>query len=215
MSGITHHIPDELLIAYTSGKLDPTFSLVVAAHVSMCDDCRAQLGAHEAIGGALLESFASSEGDITISAGMKDRLMSTLDAPYEAPPVYQRSGVFPAPVMEALGGLPPKWKPLGGGVRQSVLSRGTGGSVRLLYIPGGMSVPDHGHNGLELTLVLQGAFHDETGRFGVGDLEVANSDLEHTPVAEEGAACICLAATDAALRFRSLIPRLLQPVFGI
>jgi putative transcriptional regulator len=76
-------------------------------------------------------------------------------------------------------------------------------------------VPDHGHNGLELTLVLQGAFRDETGRFGVGDVEVADDDLEHTPIAEEGDPCICLAATDANLRFRALVPRLLQPLFRI
>ncbi|MDE4132789.1 ChrR family anti-sigma-E factor [Phaeobacter sp. QD34_3] len=216
MSGITHHIPDELLIAYASGTLDPAFALVVATHVSMCDESRARLGAHQAVGGALLDSLAPPEDQgISISADMKARLMDALDDPYEAPPSYGASGIFPAPVMEALGGLPPKWKPLGGGVRQSILSRGTGGSVRLLYIPGGQAVPDHGHNGLELTLVLQGAFSDETGRFGVGDVEVANADLEHTPIAEEGPACICLAATDAALRFRSLIPRLLQPVFRI
>ena len=215
MSGITHHIPDELLIAYASGSLEQAFSLVLAAHISMCDDCRARLGAHEAVGGAMLEDFAAPGDQITVSADLKARLLDALDDPYESRPSCGRSGVFPAPVMEALGGLPPKWKPLGMGVRQSILSHGKGGSVRLLYIPSGQAVPDHGHNGLELTLVLQGAFRDETGRFGIGDVEVANSDLEHTPVAEEGDACICLAATDASLRFRSLIPRLLQPVFRI
>ncbi|MEL0438068.1 ChrR family anti-sigma-E factor [Phycobacter sp. K97] len=215
MSGITHHIPDELLIAYAAGNLDQAFSLVLATHISMCDECRARLGAHEAVGGAMLEEFAASDQSISVSSDMKARLMDALDDPYEAPPVYERSGVFPAPVMEALGGLPPKWKPLGMGVRQSILSHGKNGSVRLLYIPGGQAVPDHGHNGLELTLVLQGAFSDETGQFGVGDMEIANSDLEHTPIADEGPACICLAATDAALRFRSFIPRLLQPVFRI
>jgi putative transcriptional regulator len=78
-----------------------------------------------------------------------------------------------------------------------------------------MAVPDHGHNGIELTLVLQGAFRDETGRFGVGDLEVADDTLDHTPIAERGAPCICLAATDAPLKFKSLIPRLLQPLLRI
>ena len=101
------------------------------------------------------------------------------------------------------------------GVKQDILFEDKDGSARLLFIPAGQAVPDHSHNGLELTLVLQGAFHDETGRFGVRDVEIAGSDLEHTPVAEEGAACICLAATDAALRLRSFIPRLLQPVFRI
>ena len=61
---------------------------------------------------------------------------------------------------------------------------------------------------MELTLVLQGAFRDAEDRFGPGDVEIADEELEHTPVAEAGADCICLAATDAPLRFNRLIPRL-------
>jgi len=68
---------------------------------------------------------------------------------------------------------------------------------------------------MELTLVLQGRFDDETGTFGVGDLEIADEDLEHTPIAGAGDPCICLAATDAPLRFRTFVPRLLQPLFRI
>ncbi|MBE0552073.1 MAG: cupin domain-containing protein, partial [Rhodobacteraceae bacterium] len=108
-----------------------------------------------------------------------------------------------------------RWKPLGMGVRQAILPTARGASARLLYIPGGQAVPDHGHRGTELTLVLQGAFRDEVDRFGPGDLEIATDELEHTPVAEAGAPCICLAATDAPLRFRGLMPRLLQPLFRI
>ena len=104
---------------------------------------------------------------------------------------------------------------MGLGVRQSILATGAHGTVRLLYIPPGQAVPDHGHNGLELTLVLQGSFSDETGRFGVGDVEVADEDLEHTPVADGGPPCICLAATDMPLKFNSFVPRMLQPLFRI
>jgi putative transcriptional regulator len=101
------------------------------------------------------------------------------------------------------------------GVRQTILSSGREGSVRLLHIPPGQAVPDHSHNGLELTLVLQGSFSDDTGRFGVGDLEIADQALEHTPIADAGLPCICLAATDAPLRFNSFLPRLLQPLLRI
>jgi putative transcriptional regulator len=66
-----------------------------------------------------------------------------------------------------------------------------------------------------LTLVLQGAFADEVDRFGRGDIEIANEDLNHQPIAEMGEDCICLAATDAPLRFNSLLPRLMQPLFRI
>ncbi|GEQ99766.1 hypothetical protein JCM17845_03900 [Iodidimonas gelatinilytica] len=71
------------------------------------------------------------------------------------------------------------------------------------------------HNELELTLVLQGSFSDNTGHFGTGDLEIADANLNHQPTADPDMSCICLAATDAPLRFKPLIPRLLQPLFQI
>ncbi|WP_299850434.1 ChrR family anti-sigma-E factor [uncultured Roseovarius sp.] len=211
MTDINHHIPDTLLLSYASGALAQPFALVVATHVSMCDECRARLGAHQSAGGAVLEHT----DPIEVSGASKDRLLAQLDDAVEAEPIYERSDIYPGPVMQLLGGQPPKWKSLGMGARQSILEESREGSVRLLYIPPGQAVPDHSHNGLELTLVLQGAFSDETGRFGPGDVEVADTDLEHTPTAEEGLPCICLAATDAALRFNSWMPRLLQPLFRI
>lgn len=211
MTAIRHPIPDAILADYTSGQLSYPFAMVVASHVSMCLDSRAALEAHQAVGGAVLET----QGAVALSEGFKSSVLANLDAPIPQAPVARREGVFPAPVMQALGGKSPRWKPVGMGVRQCILSAGKQGSVRLLYIPGGRAVPDHGHNGLEMTLVLQGSFSDETGRFGVGDVEVANDDLEHTPVADEGEACICLAATDAPLRFSSFVPRIVQPFLRI
>ncbi len=212
MSGvITHHVPDALLAAYAAGNLSHAFSVVVASHVSMCPQCRAGLQAHQAVGGVLLEDTET----VAVSSGLKDDILSMLDAPFIPEPVYERSGVYPGPVMQALKGRAPRWKTLGMGVRQDILSEDEFGSVRLLHIQPGQAVPDHGHNGMELTLVLQGSFSDETGRFGVGDLEVADEELEHTPVADAGGACICLAATDARLRFNAIVPRLLQPIFRI
>ena len=208
---IKHHIPDALMLEYASGRMAEPFALVVAAHVSLCDECRARLTAHEVAGGAVMEAHEGSE----LSGGLRDNVMAMLDDSVVDTPVYERSSIFPAPVMEALKGRPPTWKPLGRGVRQSILSHGKSGSVRLLYIPPGLDMPDHSHGGLELTLVLQGAFSDEGGRFGVGDVEVADDDVEHKPVAAKGEACICLAATDAALKFNAFIPKLFQPIFRI
>ena len=48
-----------------------------------------------------------------------------------------------------------------------------------------------------------------------GDLEIADEATEPTPVAIGDVACICLAATDAPLRFVGLLPRLVQPFFRI
>ncbi|PYG28779.1 ChrR family anti-sigma-E factor [Pelagimonas varians] len=211
MSAITHHIPDAMIAAYASGNLPHQFAMVVASHISLCAECRAALGAHQAAGGAVLESTSS----VALSANLKTNLMSLLDEPTVPEPVYDAKGIYPGPIMQALKGKPLRWKKLGMGVRQSLLSESESGSTRLLYIPAGQAVPDHTHNGLELTLVLQGSFSDETGRFGVGDVEIGDQDLEHTPVADAGDACICLAATDAPLQFKAFLPRLLQPLFRI
>lgn len=211
MTAITHHTPDALLAAYAAGSLPQAYALVVAAHISLCLDCRAGYEAHLSGGGAVLETV----GPEALSEGLKSNVLELLDAPVAPEPICRRKGVYPGPVVEALKGNPPKWKSLGLGVRQSILSADQNGSARLLYIPPGQTVPDHSHNGLELTLVLQGSFSDTTGRFVTGDLEIGDQDLEHAPTADPGAPCICLAATDAPLRFSSLMPRLLQPLFRI
>lgn len=211
MSAISHHVPEPMLLAYASGALEYPFQLVVAAHVSLCVECRARLGAHEVAGGAVLDGFA----DHALSGDLKGRVLAHLDDEVPVEPVYGRSGAYPGPVVEALKGRPPRWRSLGMGVRQCILHDGDDGSARLLFIPPEQAVPDHGHGGLELTLVLQGSFRDETGQFGTGDLEVADDTLEHTPIAGSGPPCICLAATDAPLRFKGWIPRLMQPLFRI
>ncbi|NIZ09062.1 ChrR family anti-sigma-E factor [Pseudooceanicola sp. HF7] len=209
---MTHHIPDSMLAGYAAGRLPHAFEIVVAAHISMCDECRAAMEAHQVLGGALLEDSAGAE---EISADALENVLARLDEAPQPEPENRRVDIYPGPVAAAMGGKAPRWRAAGGGVRQMILHEDGRSSARLLYIPGGMAVPDHGHNGTELTMVLQGAFHDETGQFGPGDVEVADESLEHTPIADHGAACICLAATDARLRFKSLLPRLAQPFLRI
>lgn len=210
---IQHHLTDQLLLAYSAGSLPEAFSLVVAAHVSMCDDCRARLAAHDAIGGQLLDGADTAE----LAEGSFEACMRRIEAGAPAAAIARPKGVLPAPVQDYVGGDVEaiRWKNVGMGVRQAQLSTSREASVRLLYIPAGAAVPDHGHRGTELTLVLQGAFRDEGGRYGPGDVEVAGEETEHQPVAEPGLPCICLAATDAPLRFRGLIPRLAQPFIRI
>ena len=211
---IRHHLNDALLMGYAAGHLSEAFGLVVATHVTMCDDCRARLESFEALGGAVIEA----EDETAVSTDALARMLARLEVPVvSAPPKAPRKTSLPSPVAAYVGGDldAVKWRALGGGVRQAILPTGPKATVRLLHIPAGQAVPDHGHRGMELTLVLRGAFRDATDRFGPGDLEIAGEDLAHKPVAEAGEDCICLAATDAPLRFAGLMPRLLQPLFRI
>lgn len=211
---IAHHLTDPLLMAYSAGTLPEAFSLTVAAHISLCDECRARLGAFDSIGGEILEN-----GDVSQMAGgsMEAALAAAkcgAAAPVRPP---SKAGILPAPLQDYVGGDLDAvgWRPVGMGVRQAILHTQGGATARLLHIKAGAAVPDHGHRGIELTLVLQGAFADAGGRFARGDIEIADEDLDHTPIADAGIDCICLAATDAPLRFRSWIPRLVQPFLRI
>jgi putative transcriptional regulator len=212
---IRHHLSEQLLMAYAAGQLPEAFNLVVATHVSLCDECRAQAASFDAVGGAVLEGAET----IALDDDALARALARIDGvQQEARPVArERAGVFPAPLADYVGGDlgAVRWRRVGGGVKQAILPTGKDASARLLFIPAGTAVPDHGHRGMELTLVLQGAFVDSEDQFGRGDVEIAGEELEHTPVALAGQDCICLAATDAPLRFRGLIPRLAQPLFRI
>ena len=216
MKQIKHHLTEPLLMGYAAGTLPEAFNLVVATHITMCDNCRAALAEYEAVGGEVMVS--TDPVDIAEDALAATMAMIDSGLMAEAPaPVRQKGSIFPGPLQDYVKGDIDKlkWRKVGGGVSQLVLNTSKDASVRLLRIPAGTAVPDHGHHGTELTLVLQGAFTDESDRFGAGDVEVANEDMHHTPVAAAGMDCICLAATDAPLRFNGLMPRIAQRFIGI
>ncbi|MDA0361758.1 MAG: ChrR family anti-sigma-E factor [Proteobacteria bacterium] len=211
---IKHHLTDTIMMAYSTGALPEAYSLVVACHVSFCSECRCALEGFDALGGAVLEQTRKSE----LSEGA---LSATLDLiantpAVETPKKYAPSD-FPAPLQEYVGGGSNRvqWRKIGGGMKQAILPIEGETNARLLYIPAGMAVPDHSHNGPEMTMVLQGAFSDEVDRFARGDVEFGDEDLSHKPVADAGQDCICLVATDAPLKFKGLIPRMLQLFINI
>lgn len=207
---IQHHLTPELLLAYSAGTLPEAFNLVVATHVSMCDACRAEVESLDAVGGVLVDEMEAQD----LSAGSLEATMRLIAAGgvTSKPKARISDGTLPSPLQDYVGGdlSAIKWRSMGMGVKQAILPTSKAASARLLYIPAGCAVPDHGHRGTELTLVLQGAFVDEHDRFARGDVEVANEELEHTPVADVGVDCICLSATDAPLRFNGFMPRLAQ-----
>ncbi|SEG65975.1 anti-ECFsigma factor, ChrR [Thalassococcus halodurans] len=211
---IKHHLTEDLLMAYSAGALSEAFSLAVATHISLCDECRAAAESYDAVGGAVM---VSTDAAPVSDSCLSNTLAAIRDADVEAPTPRMKDAVLPSPLAEYVGGGLDKikWKSAGMGVKQAVLATNDDAVARLLYIPAGTAVPDHGHGGLELTCVLQGAFRDEDMRFARGDIEVATEEVDHTPIADISEDCICLAVTDAPLKFKGWLPRLAQPFLGI
>jgi putative transcriptional regulator len=207
-----HHHPDpSSLMAYAAGTLGEALSAVVAAHVERCATCRREVVQLSIIGGALVEDGKPSA---TMSEGALDRALSAVGSPATEPSPGTSS------VVERLLGGPlneAKWQRVAPGMKKIRLpmSPSASGALTLLHIGAGRAMPDHGHGGAEMTIVLEGAYTDKFGRFGPGDVADLDSDVDHEPTVEASADCICLVASEHRARFKSGFMRLLQPWFGV
>ncbi|MEK9966060.1 MAG: ChrR family anti-sigma-E factor [Rhodospirillaceae bacterium] len=220
-----HHPGDELLVSYAAGELNEAWSLLIATHIAVCPRCRDRVGTAEALGAALLEDVSAGELVLMADDALERALARASEQSEQhdeiprTPSIMTESApVLPRPLRDYAGGDVDslKWRRLGSSAYHVPLVAKRGApTARLLRIPSGTAVPEHGHNGLELTMVLAGSFTDDGARFARGDVETADVDVEHQPVAEAGDDCICLAVTDAPLRFRGPVARLLQPFIGI
>ncbi|WP_415919361.1 ChrR family anti-sigma-E factor [Tateyamaria sp. SN6-1] len=214
---IKHHLTDAMLMAYAAGNLPEAFNLMVASHISLCDECRARMAGFDAVGGEMLDQQASNA--VTMDAGSLAATMSLIagGSPDAITMPRAKGSILPGPLQDYVGGdvNSIKWRSVGMGVKQAILPTSKDASARLLYIPAGAAMPDHGHHGTEMTMVLQGAFQDEDDYFARGDVEVADSDTHHTPVADIHEDCICLAVTDAPLQFQGILPKIAQRIIRI
>jgi len=218
MTQITHHPDDATLLAYAAGAVTEAIGLVVAAHTELCPSCLARVAQAEALGGVLLATLPGGEPP----AGDLERVWREIAAagPW---PARQGTGARPdqvpallAPYLpDGLAGAP--WRALAPGIRRHRLRNieSGRGTIQLLAIAPGVTLPRHTHRGTELTLVLAGSYSDELGRFGRGDVADLDPSVSHRPVADPGASCVCLIATDERLRFTGVLSRLLQPLVGI
>ncbi len=204
-SSISHHPDAVTLVDYATGALAPSLAAVVATHLLLCPQCRKGVRALEAVGGALLGGRGEHRGALPPAPVPSARAT-------EATATADHLEVLPRAALEAFGlgnGIP--WKPLGLGVRHCRIATGQhGGDLRLMKIAAGTAVPEHGHGGTELTLVLSGAFADATGTYRRGDVQDVDGDIEHQPRVTPDAECICLVASVAPARFTTMTGRLSQ-----
>ncbi len=216
-----HTVPDEFIVDYAAGRLSEAKSTLVATHASYHPSLLRKISDAEDIGGALLGSSEEAE----LSDGFFDRLMGSIeDQGADVSPENRSMPItydpkIPLPLAKylegGLGGL--KWRFMGPGMKQVKLWAGDDGEkLWLLKAKAGTEIPEHGHNGSEYTLVLQGGYSVNDSHFGVGDLEIAEDDItDHRPMIDDGEDCICLVVTEAPIKLKSLIGRAVQPFIGL
>ncbi|MCC9624709.1 ChrR family anti-sigma-E factor [Thalassospira sp. MA62] len=232
---IKHHPTDQTLMNYASGSLSQAMELLVATHMTVCPRCRDAVAGFEVMGGAALENadvMDMSDHSLDHVMAMLERDTANENITADRAPYTRKVAVGETMTSNVMTALPQPlaallpddvgsledipWKSLAPGVKhfqlKSIESKGT---VRLMKIAPGVAIPDHGHHGHEMTLLLKGSYIDEIGRFRSGDVADLDDDVDHQPIADTAEECICLIATDAPMKFNGLLPKLLQPFFGI
>lgn len=218
---ICHH-PDEMYLAgYASGQLGEAESLVIASHAALCPVCRTMVHDFEMLGGCLLEDIAPvAISAVDIDALLRDVIPDPVTDNPVTPimdrlPDVMRDLPIPGPLRHYIGNLDPSiaWQPVIRGLDQIPLDIGhqKNCKTKLLRIKSGATMPRHSHKGDEFTLVLTGAFEDERGYFGPGDLAISNNDVDHRPVAADIGDCISLVVINDDLRLTGPVTRFFNP----
>lgn len=215
---IKHHPDSATLMSFAAGSLGEALSAVVAAHIDMCPRCAAESRRLERIGAAMFEALTPAS--MTASAPSHATMAAlTVERPARAAdPDDDGELDVPRPLRRLVGGELDRiaWRRIGIGVWHYPLplSADAKGDLRLLKVAAGQAMPEHGHGGAELTLMLRGSYRDEVGTFRKGDLADLDDDIEHRPVADLDEGCICLIASEEKAKFRGLLARLFQPLTG-
>ena len=217
---IAHHLDDATLIGFAAGTLAPAHSIVTSAHLAMCQHCRATLHRAEAIGGGVL----ADQAPVAVSQTLREATMASLEglplAVVKKPKPSVKLGDLPDVLVRALGVTSLdqiKWhrKLPGVAIFDVPMPKGTKTRLKLLALEKGRAMPDHGHGGEELTLILKGSYSDKFGKFTVGDVADLADDVEHQPIVDSDETCICLISFDVPAKFKSIWARLAQPFSGM
>jgi putative transcriptional regulator len=214
---IVHHVDDAMLMSYAAGSLPGSLSAVVATHLAVCSHCRTELKQMECIGSVVMGGLAGAPLSHGVPRSPPRVEREAVDEGAEVLAAVENSGDVPAPLSRLVGSdlSSIRWKRLGIGIWHLPLSTNGKGDLRLIKAAPGQILPDHGHGGSELTLVLAGSYRDQIGRFGVGDIADLDTEVEHSPVADPETGCICVIASDEKARFKGVFARLVQPFTGM
>ena len=217
----SHHPNDELIMGYAAATLSEGAALVIGVHMAVCEQCRARVETYEAVGGAVLDALEPAQ----MLPDSYAKVLQRIDA--EAEPALPVAASTDEIAPEISLGVPVpavlreyrigRWRALAPGLKFSRITSRKKSSMNLFMLRAapGMSLFEHGHSGDEYLCVLKGSFTDQAGRHQPGDMAIADPGIEHKPIVDRDGECICVIALEGKLRLRSVIGRVLQPVYGI
>ena len=223
---IKAHPTDPMLRAFAADELPLPLAVGLSAHCELCPDCAARLKTfEEELAQQYLASPAEPElaplDDVALDAGFDAMLADILAQPEPvAAPVIDLPRAQPGE-LEVAGHayrLPrvlaryrsPRWRHIGAIRQQSLPLDEMGARASLLHIEAGGRIPEHTHQGYELTLLLAGTIEDGDTLYKAGDFIWRDASHSHSPHTPDG--CLCYTVQDAPVQFTKGLSRLLNGI---
>lgn len=213
---IKHHPTFELIQAFVNGDLPASLSAGIAIHAEMCPKCQHQIA--QLTQQIAKSSFADNHQDSVIvndldidqmidSITQTDSVFMPIESIDKVAVFNNTTYVLPKALNSMVIG---KAANIGKLSRSRIQLNENEIHTSLLHIEPGGGVPEHKHKGFELTLLLEGTFHDDNGEYVKGDFIMLDGAHQHHPVSTEG--CLCYTVANDALHFTQGINKLLNPI---
>jgi len=200
----THHIPDEWLVAYASGRCSAAEEVLTATHLTLCPQCRDHLALAETAAAAALVEVSP----VALDPSGLDALMARLDEPEpKPPPVPSTDPVLPWPILRFTGPIRDlNWSWLAPHVVGVDLPQATEGlPMRLIKMKAGSYMP-HKHTGNEASVLLAGGWSDSTGDYRRGDAGFYGPETgDHDQRIHDDEDCIALVLNDERAKVEGVL----------
>jgi putative transcriptional regulator len=222
---INHHPKFELIKAFVNGDLPASLSAGVAIHADMCPVCQQTIAqfteqvAETSFEEEYLDRFIVDDNEALDAVAaidfdhMIDEIVQSSDISIALPKVEKtisfddKTYTIPTALNSMELG---KHAHIGKLTRARIQLNENEIHTSLLHIQPGGGVPEHTHKGFELTVLLAGSFHDESGEYVKGDFIMLDSSHQHHPISTNG--CLCYTVANDALHFTQGINKLLNPI---
>ncbi|MGY5450212.1 ChrR family anti-sigma-E factor [Agarivorans sp. MS3-6] len=218
MTSIQFHPVEQSLNLYAAGQLDPAMSIMVSTHLEFCSTCRQAVHAVEQKLATQLEEAKADAMNSELDSMLQMIMQQSPDTVIEpAKPQLQQEinlGNKRFPLPRALQAHPQHigpWGRLPGKIQRARVDAVSDSKMNFIYMDKDSALPEHTHQGQEITLVLAGTFIDDAGTYVPGDFIIQNAENKHTPRTAANQDCLCLTLLDAPLHFTSGLASLLNP----
>jgi putative transcriptional regulator len=210
-----YHPDQDWLEQHAAGALPLSLALGISVHLSFCAECRRQVESLQGLAAVLMTQLEP----LPVADQLFERIWETIEtAPaVAAAPIEVEAGHNPIPkplrqwIPQGYDQL--QWSNATPGLRVAPirLRDDSGFRVALHRMKPGGKVAKHDHRGQEMTLVLSGAFSDESGLYSDGDFVLRGPSQRHEPIASMNDECICLTIQEAPIKFTGFFWRWVNP----